>query len=54
MFSRQNFRQVSGVCGCFEQGGQYIVIDRTVRTRKGAGLSGPKRADVCVTSVDVI
>ena len=42
------------VCGCFEQGGQYIVIDRTDRTdsvRRGVGLSGPKRVDVCVADM---
>ena len=39
------------VCGCFEQGGLYIVIDRTGRAGRGAGLSGPKRADVCVAVV---
>ena len=39
------------VCGCFVQGGQYIVIDRTGRAGWGAGLSGPEGADVCVAVV---
>ena len=57
VFSRQFQTGEWSVAGCFEQRGQYTVIDRTDRTgcaKRGAGPSGTEGAVVFVAVVSVL